>query len=53
MRKDLFHYHLPPELIAQEPLPDRTASRLLALLSTGNGHLLAREAEFMEGKTRS
>jgi S-adenosylmethionine:tRNA ribosyltransferase-isomerase len=31
MRRDLFHYHLPPELIAQEPLPDRTASRLLVV----------------------
>ncbi len=26
-----FDYHLPPELIAQEPLPDRAASRLLCL----------------------
>lgn len=26
-----FNYHLPPELIAQEPLPDRAASRLLHL----------------------
>jgi S-adenosylmethionine:tRNA ribosyltransferase-isomerase len=26
-----FDYHLPPELIAQEPLPERTASRLLRL----------------------
>ena len=26
-----FHYDLPPELIAQEPLPDRAASRLLHL----------------------
>jgi S-adenosylmethionine:tRNA ribosyltransferase-isomerase len=26
-----FHYELPPELIAQEPLPERSASRLLAL----------------------
>jgi S-adenosylmethionine:tRNA ribosyltransferase-isomerase len=26
-----FHYHLPPELIAQEPLPERTSSRLLAV----------------------
>ena len=24
-----FHYHLPPELIAQAPLPERSASRLL------------------------
>jgi S-adenosylmethionine:tRNA ribosyltransferase-isomerase len=27
-----FDYHLPPELIAQEPLPDRAGSRLLAVL---------------------
>jgi S-adenosylmethionine:tRNA ribosyltransferase-isomerase len=27
----LFDYHLPPELIAQEPLPDRESSRLLVL----------------------
>ncbi len=26
-----FDYHLPPELIAQDPLPDRAASRLLVL----------------------
>lgn len=26
-----FNYHLPPELIAQEPLPDRLASRLLVV----------------------
>lgn len=26
-----FNYHLPPELIAQEPLPDRAGSRLLHL----------------------
>src|SRR5437764_8633769 len=26
-----FHYQLPQELIAQEPLPDRSASRLLHL----------------------
>jgi len=26
-----FHYHLPPELIAQQPLPDRAGSRLLRL----------------------
>lgn len=26
-----FDYHLPPELIASEPLPERTASRLLVL----------------------
>ncbi|MGH8031110.1 MAG: tRNA preQ1(34) S-adenosylmethionine ribosyltransferase-isomerase QueA [Luteimonas sp.] len=29
MKKSDFHYHLPPELIAQAPLPERSASRLL------------------------
>jgi S-adenosylmethionine:tRNA ribosyltransferase-isomerase len=31
MRRSDFHYHLPPELIAQHPLPERSASRLLCL----------------------
>lgn len=31
MKKELFRYELPPELIAQEPLEDRTASRLLVV----------------------
>ncbi len=31
MRRADFHYELPPELIAQEPLPERSASRLLTL----------------------
>jgi S-adenosylmethionine:tRNA ribosyltransferase-isomerase len=31
MRKSDFNYELPPELIAQSPLPERTASRLLCL----------------------
>jgi S-adenosylmethionine:tRNA ribosyltransferase-isomerase len=29
MKKSDFHYHLPTELIAQAPLPERSASRLL------------------------
>lgn len=29
LKKSDFHYHLPPELIAQAPLPERSASRLL------------------------
>ncbi len=29
MKKSDFYYHLPPELIAQHPLPDRPASRLM------------------------
>jgi S-adenosylmethionine:tRNA ribosyltransferase-isomerase len=31
LRRSDFRYHLPPELIAQRPLPERGASRLLAL----------------------
>lgn len=31
MRRQDFYYHLPPELIAQQPLPERSASRLLVL----------------------
>ena len=31
MRRADFHYELPPELIAQAPLPERSASRLLTL----------------------
>ncbi|HEY8520868.1 MAG TPA: tRNA preQ1(34) S-adenosylmethionine ribosyltransferase-isomerase QueA [Gammaproteobacteria bacterium] len=31
MERRLFHYNLPPELIAQAPLPERRASRLLVL----------------------
>jgi len=31
LKKSDFHYDLPPELIAQAPLPERSASRLLVL----------------------
>ncbi|MGA9422919.1 MAG: tRNA preQ1(34) S-adenosylmethionine ribosyltransferase-isomerase QueA [Rhodanobacteraceae bacterium] len=31
MKKSDFHYDLPPDLIAQTPLPERSASRLLVL----------------------
>jgi len=34
MRRADFHYELPPELIAQAPLPERSASRLLCLDGT-------------------
>jgi S-adenosylmethionine:tRNA ribosyltransferase-isomerase len=37
-----FHYDLPEELIAQQPLPDRAASRLLHL-STATGSLVDRQ----------
>jgi S-adenosylmethionine:tRNA ribosyltransferase-isomerase len=40
-----FNYYLPPELIAQEPLPDRAASRLLHL-HRSSGEL--RDASFRE-----
>ncbi len=31
MKKSDFNYHLPPDLIAQEPLPERSASRMLVV----------------------
>ncbi|MYJ97328.1 MAG: tRNA preQ1(34) S-adenosylmethionine ribosyltransferase-isomerase QueA, partial [Proteobacteria bacterium] len=31
MDRTEFHYDLPAELIAQQPLPERTASRLLVV----------------------
>jgi S-adenosylmethionine:tRNA ribosyltransferase-isomerase len=31
LKKSDFHYDLPSELIAQQPLPERTASRLLVV----------------------
>lgn len=34
MKKSDFNYHLPPELIAQSPLPERSDSRLLHLNKT-------------------
>ncbi|MDR1069609.1 MAG: tRNA preQ1(34) S-adenosylmethionine ribosyltransferase-isomerase QueA [Gracilibacteraceae bacterium] len=37
MRTDLFDYELPPELIAQTPLPERDASRLMVLARDGSG----------------
>ncbi|HUK23316.1 MAG TPA: tRNA preQ1(34) S-adenosylmethionine ribosyltransferase-isomerase QueA [Terriglobales bacterium] len=41
-----FHYHLPPELIAQEPLPDRAASRLLQVEAKSGGLRDLRFREF-------
>ncbi|MDR0434622.1 MAG: tRNA preQ1(34) S-adenosylmethionine ribosyltransferase-isomerase QueA [Gracilibacteraceae bacterium] len=37
MKTELFDYELPPELIAQTPLPERDASRLLVLARDGSG----------------
>lgn len=35
MKRSDFSYHLPPQLIAQHPLPERSASRLLVLGGSG------------------
>lgn len=47
MKRTDFSYHLPPELIAQEPLAERDASRLMTLdRRTGAvGHTVFREIE--------
>jgi S-adenosylmethionine:tRNA ribosyltransferase-isomerase len=45
MRKDQFTFDLPPELIAQHPLPDRRASRLLCL---GRRHGTVTHRQFMD-----
>lgn len=43
MRLSDFDYHLPEELIAQEPAPCRDESRLLALSGAGTRHLRFRD----------
>src|SRR3989442_510539 len=43
-----FDYRLPPELIAQEPLPDRAGSRLLVLDRAGSGVRPARFPDFVD-----
>src|SRR6059036_2648056 len=48
MRASDFEYTLPAELIAQEPLPDRTASRLLVLDRAGSGVRHARFPDFVD-----
>jgi S-adenosylmethionine:tRNA ribosyltransferase-isomerase len=42
-----FDYELPPRLIAQHPLPDRAASRLLQVTATGLRDLLFAEVEHL------
>ena len=44
MRTDLFDYRLPPELIAQEPVTPRDASRLLVLPAAGPAGAVGRTA---------
>jgi len=39
MKKSDFHFDLPPELIAQAPLPERSASRLLVVPNDQNGFI--------------
>src|SRR2546426_2805533 len=43
-----FEYELPPELIAQDPLPDRAGSRLLVLDRAGSGVPHARSPDFVD-----
>src|SRR3979409_1406875 len=43
-----FDYVLPPELIAQDPLPDRAASRLLVLDRAGGGVRTAPFPDFVD-----
>ena len=45
MRRDDFHFELPPELIAQRPVPLRSGSRLLALDGAGG---TCRDLEFRD-----
>jgi S-adenosylmethionine:tRNA ribosyltransferase-isomerase len=48
MRRSDFHYPLPPELIAQHPLPQRSASRLLCLDGATGALRDRRVADFPE-----
>ncbi|HXG29661.1 MAG TPA: tRNA preQ1(34) S-adenosylmethionine ribosyltransferase-isomerase QueA [Nevskiales bacterium] len=48
MRRSDFHYALPPELIAQHPLPQRSASRLLCLDGATGALRDRRVADFPE-----
>lgn len=47
MKKSDFHYDLPPELIAQAPLAERTASRLL-VVSPGPGDAALQDRVFRD-----
>ena len=48
MRLSDFNYNLPPELIAQHPLPDRTASRLLELGVDAAGQTFIQDKQFTD-----
>lgn len=47
MRLSDFNYNLPPELVAQHPLPNRTASRLLVLGNSGS-EVLIQDRQFTD-----
>jgi S-adenosylmethionine:tRNA ribosyltransferase-isomerase len=51
MRVDDFHYDLPPEQIAQYPLPERSASRLL-VLDGASGAVVDRQFRDLPGELR-
>ena len=51
MKKSDFHYELPPELIAQAPLPERSASRLL-VVPAGDGAFEDRHVRDLPGLLR-
>jgi len=48
MKRSDFNYHLPPHLIAQYPLPERSASRLMVLQRGGIAPLHRRFSELPE-----
>lgn len=48
MRLSDFNYNLPPELIAQHPLPDRSSSRLLVLNQDSNQETIIEDRQFTD-----
>ena len=48
MRLSDFNYNLPPELIAQHPLPDRSSSRLLVLNQNSNQETILEDRQFTD-----
>ena len=48
MRLSDFNYNLPPELIAQHPLPDRSSSRLLVLHQNIDQETIIEDKQFTD-----
>ena len=48
MRLSDFNYNLPPELIAQHPLPDRSSSRLLVLHQNIDQEIIIEDKQFTD-----